>query len=235
MSYSVLPHCNHLLKSLSSSDFQGIEPFLQFVRLNAGDVLVERDTLIKHAYFLEDGIASVNSTTPGGHVLEVSLVGREGMVVTPILLDTDKTPLRTFMQGRGSAFRMEAEVLKDAMDTQPSLRKKLLRYAHTVLLQTAQTALSIGHYTVNQRLARWILLNHDRTDGDVMAYTHDFLSRMLGVRRPGVTVALHFLESEATIISMRSHIEVRDRAKLIDMAGGSYGECEAQQYRTVAA
>ena len=139
------------------------------------------------------------------------------------------------MQGSGSALRMRTEDLRAAIDASPLLRGKLLRYAHAVLLQTAETAMSLGFYTVNQRLARWILMSHDRADGDDLFLSHDYLSLMLGTRRSGVTVAVQCLEGEKMIKASRGHIIVQDRPKLIRLAGECYGRSKAEYERVLAA
>ncbi|WP_246642201.1 Crp/Fnr family transcriptional regulator [Rhizobium laguerreae] len=203
--------------------------------MSVNDVLVEQDRPIEHVYFVEDGIASVVTISPAGRPLEVSNVGREGMTGVSILFDLDRTPLRTFVQVAGSGYRIQVPALLEAVETRLALRKRLLRYAHTVMIQTAETALSLAHYTINQRLARWILMGHDRADGNDVQLTHDFLALMLGVRRSGVSVALAFLEGEGMIRASRGLVVVRDRAKLIEMAGGSYGRSEAEYARVLAA
>lgn len=226
---------NKLLQSLSSEDLGRLDPHLEPVALNVKDVLVEQEKPIEHVYFVEDGIASVVTVSPSGRTLEVSNVGREGMTGIAILFDLDRTPLRTFVQVKGSAFRIPVPALLEAVEASPSLRKRLLRYAHTAMIQTADTALSLGHYTVNQRLARWILMGHDRADGNDVPLTHEFLALMLGVRRSGVSVAMAILEGEGMIKAIRANVVVRDRAKLIEMAGGSYGRSEAEYARVLAA
>jgi CRP-like cAMP-binding protein len=119
------------------------------------------------------------------------------------------------------------------MEASPSLRRLLVHYAHTVWVQTAHTALSNGRFTTNERLARWILMSHDRLDGDDVPLTHEFLALMLGVRRAGVTTSLHILEGEHMIRATRGNITVRDRAKLLAMAGDSYGVPEAEYHRII--
>ncbi|MDR9780971.1 Crp/Fnr family transcriptional regulator [Rhizobium redzepovicii] len=234
MSHSIpMEFRNQLLRSLRREDLARLEPHLEPVDLKIKDILVEQDKPIEHVYFVEEGIASVVTVSPAGRTLEVSNVGREGMTGISILFDVDRTPLRTFMQVAGTGFRFPVEVLLKEMEASPSLRRKLLRYAHTVMIQTSDTALALGHYTVNQRLARWILMGHDRADGNDVPLTHEFLALMLGVRRAGVSIALAIIEGEGMIRAMRGHVVVRDRAKLIDMAGGSYGLSEAEYARVL--
>jgi CRP-like cAMP-binding protein len=224
---------NRLLRALSSDDLSLLQPFLEPVTLNVGEVLAEPNKPITHVHFVEQGIVSVVANSQADKRIEVATLGREGMAGVPIIHDLDRSPHLTFIQVAGSALRMRAEDLRAAMEASPSLRKLLMRYVHTVWIQTAQTALANGRFTVNERLARWVLMSHDRLDGDDVPLTHDFLALMLGVRRAGVTVALHILEGEHMIKSTRGHIRVLDRAKLKAMAQDSYGLPEAEYERVI--
>jgi CRP-like cAMP-binding protein len=119
------------------------------------------------------------------------------------------------------------------MESVPSLKGLLLRYVHLFMIQVAATALADGRYDVNQRLARWLLMCHDRL-GDELLLTHDFLALMLGVRRPSVTDALHVLEGHRLIKAERSRITVRDRRGLEGVAGDAYGAPEIEYWRLIS-
>lgn len=212
---------NELLNSFSD-ELRWLEADLQPVKLDVGDILVELDTPIQHVHFIERGIVAAVTTTPGGRSLEVFSVGREGMTGVSVLLEAERTPWRAFVQEAGSALRIPTCAIREAVDRSPSLREKLLRYAHSVMVQMAETALALGHYSLNQRLARLILMSHDRAGSDELLMTHEFLAMMLGVRRAGVSEALALLEGEGTIRSARGKVIIRNRTKLISMADGSY-------------
>ena len=137
------------------------------------------------------------------------------------------------MQVEGRGYRIAAEALRRAIDTSASLRGLLLRYAHTFLVQTAQTALANAGAPAEERLARWLLMYHDRQDGDDLSVTHEFLSLMLGVRRPTVTVAIHTLEGAGLIRARRGRIRVLNRAGLEEAAGEAYGPAEAEYERLI--
>jgi CRP-like cAMP-binding protein len=224
---------NRLLRALSSEDLSRLQPHLEPVSLNRGDVLVEPDTPIEHVYFVEQGICSVIAIAKGDKRIEVSNIGREGMVGVSVVHDLDRSLNQTFVQVAGSALRMRSEDLRAAMEDSLTLRKILTLYAHTVWVQTAQTALANGRFTTNERLARWILMSHDRLDDDVVPLTHDYLALMLGVRRAGVTVGLQILEGEHMIKATRGRIQVLDRSRLEETAGGSYGVPEAEYRRVI--
>jgi hypothetical protein len=137
------------------------------------------------------------------------------------------------MQVKGSAFRIRAVELTKALNERASIRGVLLRYVHTCLIQFAHSALANGRYSIRERLARWLLTCHDRLGRDELPLTHEFLSLMLGVRRSGVTQALHSIEIEEAIRVRRGLIVVNDRRKLERIAAGSYGVPEAEYERVI--
>ena len=166
--------------------------------------------------------------------IEAGIFGRDGMSGTAIVLGSDRSPHETFVQIPGAALRIEADALRDAMGRSQPLRQALLLYVQVLLVQVAHTVLANGSGKIEERLARWILMSHDRLDGDEIALTHEFLSLMLGVRRAGtVTVATHLLEGQGLIRATRGLIRVTDRAGLEELADGSYGVPEAEYRRLI--
>ncbi len=222
---------NTLLRALSSDDLALLQSHLELVELKRGDGLAEPNKPIRHVIFPEDAIASVVASTPDGRRIEVGIIGRDGITGTSILHGADTTPHEIFTQVPGSALRMSADDLRPAIRDSRSLHEQLLRYAEAFNVQVAYTALSHGSYTIEERLARWLLMCHDRLDGDDLPLVHEFLSMMLGVRRSGVTIAVQTLEGAGIIRANRGHIIVRDRARLEEAAGGSYGVPEAEYRR----
>jgi CRP-like cAMP-binding protein len=224
---------NRLLLALSVQDFSRVEPQLEPVSLPAGTRLVEPNTPIEHVYFLEQGIASVVAITPQGRRIEVGIIGPDGLTGTSVLLGTDRTPHECFVQTPGSALRIRADALRRAMAASGSLHEHLLRFVQTFMIQIGQTALANGSHNIEQRLARWLLMCHDRVDGDDLFTTHEFLSLMLRVRRAGVTETLQALEDRGLISTKRGQITVLDRVKLEGVADDSYGVPEAEYARLI--
>jgi CRP-like cAMP-binding protein len=224
---------NRLLQAMSEDDFARLEPHLEPVSLSVKDRLVEPNQPIEHVHFLEEGLASVVAISPDNERLEVGHIGREGMTGEPVILTVDQTPHQTFIQVAGSGLRMRAEALSGAMEASPSLKSLLLRWVQVLMIQTAQSALANGRYTIQERLARWMLMCHDRLDGDDLPLTHEFLSLMLGVRRSGVTEALHVLEGVKIVRTSRGRIHVLDREKLEEIAGDCYGLPEAEYSKLI--
>jgi CRP-like cAMP-binding protein len=224
---------NRLLAALVEDDAAWIGARLEPVELPLGTVIVEPDSRIGHAYFIDEGLCSVVSRQIGGGRIEIGLFGREGFSGTSLLLGADRIPHEVFLQVAGRGHRIAADALLAAIDHSPRLRDLLLRYIQTFLIQTAQTALANAGAPAEERLARWLLMYHDRQDGDDLSVTHDFLSMMLGVRRPTVTVAIHTLEGAGLIRARRGRITVLDRIGLEEAAGESYGPAEAEYERLI--
>ena len=197
--------------------------------------LVEADSPTGHAYFIEDGLASVVASSPEeGEQIEVGHIGFEGVSGFHLILGVNRTPTRTFMQVAGHGFRLPVDRLTAAMEEDRKLRAHLLRYIQTYHLQLAYSALANGRYTIPERLARWLLMCHDRLGDAPMRLTHEFLSLMLGVRRSGVTNEIHILEGMGAIKATRAFITILDREKLEDLAGGCYGMPEAEYERLMS-
>jgi CRP-like cAMP-binding protein len=221
---------NRLLASLSADDFASLRPHLEPVSLDMRQVLIEPNTAIAHVYFPEAGMASVTNNSSGGKI-EVEVIGREGMVGLPIVLGIDQTPYEHFMQIEGHGWRIAVLDLEQAMGQNTSLHRHLLRYAQASHVQVSETAFANANSDVEARLARWLLMCHDRVEGDDIPLTHEFIAMMLGVRRPGVTVALHVLEGMQVIQAQRGLITVLDREKLEELAEDAYGLSEAEYTR----
>jgi len=224
---------SNLISTLSSADRALIEPQLKPVDLARETVLEEADTPIRRVYFLISGVGSTVASTRNGSSIEVGLFGLEGMSGTAVVMQSGHSTHKTFMQVGGDGLCIEADSLRDLMERSPSLQRHLLRYVQTLLTQTSQTVLSQGHSRLEERLARWLLMCHDRISGDTMSLTHVFLSIMLGVRRAGVTVATQVLEGKGLIRAHRGKIIILDRAGLEDIAKEIYGVPEAEYARLI--
>lgn len=201
--------------------------------LERGQLVAKAGTECEWVIFPDSGIVSVVSNGSGERQLEVGLFGREGMGPAALVLGGDRSPFLMYVQVPGHGHRMKAQDLTRAMAEFPEFRENLLRFTQAFMAQVAQTASSNGCCTIEQRLARWLLLVHDRSDGDEVVLTHEFLSIMLGVRRTGVTLAIHVLEGERMICARRGSITILDRDRLAELAGPSYGLAEAEYERLI--
>jgi CRP-like cAMP-binding protein len=222
---------NFILSRLSAGDAASLKPHLEPVDLPLRRSLETRNRPVKHVYFLDSGFASVVANVNSNGGVEIGIIGREGMTGLPVLLGTDRSPNDTFMQLAGSGHRVAVTVLRELMEKSTSLRRTCLNWAHVLMVQTSQTALSNGRAKLEERLARWLLMAHDRGDGDDMRITHEFLATMLGVRRAGVTIALNLLATRGLIQVARGVIMMVDRAGLAQTTRGGYGTPEAELQR----
>jgi CRP-like cAMP-binding protein len=222
---------NRLLSRLSRSDFALLESQLEAVDLPVRRQLERPNRQIDHAYFIERGFASVVANGMDNRSIEVGLIGWEGMTGLAIVMGTDRSPNETFVQAAGHGQRITAAKLRQAMERSTSLHRLLLNYGHAFLIQAGHTAMANGRSKIEERLARWLLMAHDRQDGDELPLTHEFLAMMLGVYRPGVTVALSLLEKEGLIHTNRGVITIIDRKGLEKNCNGAYGASEAELHR----
>lgn len=225
------PFRNGIINRLSASDLDLLQPHLKRVDLALRRRLASANVAIDTAYFLESGLASTATGIRHDPPIEVGITGREGLANLPLLLGIDRSPNDIFMQIGGGGLSIGAAALREAMAQSPSLSRWLLRYLHVFMVQTASTALANGCASVSERLARWLLMAHDRIDGDTLPLTHEFLAIMLGVRRAGVTVALREFERRAMIDRSRGSIMVLNRQGLEVAANGYYGAAEAEMRR----
>jgi CRP-like cAMP-binding protein len=222
---------NLLLRGLSAEDFALVAPDLERSDLATGADLYRPDTVHERVHFLESGVASVVTEQEGGDQIEVGLFGQEGMSGGAVLLGAGRSPHRSLIQlGPAASLDIAADKLLAACDRSASLRTHLLRFVHTMIVQAGLTAASNAHYALPERLARWLLMCHDRVDDDRIQLTHEFMATMLAVRRSGVTVTLHTLEGTGAIRTGRGLVLMRDRGRLEEIAGDCYGGAE-REYR----
>ncbi|MDB5714197.1 MAG: Crp/Fnr family transcriptional regulator [Sphingomonadales bacterium] len=226
---------NTLLKAMSADDYAHLEPHFVRIQLPIKLQLHAAGHAIQHVYFPEGGIVSIVAVGLDGKPCEVGLFGREGMSETATVLGTDHSPHEVYVQSPGvSGLRLPTAVLNEAFEKSLTLRRHLLHYVQAMMIQLSTSVASAGH-TIEQRLARWLLMCDDRIDGNEIPLTHDFISMMLGVRRPGVTEALSRLQRRHLITKRRGIIVIQDRQKLQEMASGGYGLAEAEYERLIGA
>lgn len=224
---------NRLLRLLPPEDFAALLPALHVQEMRLRHVLISSHTTIEAVYFPEVGFVSITNDEPSGRV-EIGLIGREGLVgAAPILLDDDRSPHTHFVQMAGHMLSIEVAALRIEVERRPALRRLLHRFIQAQFVQTAQTAFANARGTTATRLARWLLMCHDRVDGDQITVTQDFMSFMLGVERPGVTAALRILERAGAVRKRRGSVEITDREGLLDCAGDGYGTAEIEYARLI--
>ena len=213
---------NVVLLSIPSREFNLIRPHLEPVELPSQLILDEPGENIEFAYFLNDGLASLVVLTSDGRSVEVAIVGKEGLVGTPLAVGLDRGPYRAIMQISGSGLRLKSAQLAQTLPHCPELRLILNRFVLIQGLQIAQIAACNRLHEIEQRLARWLLMCQDRVDSDLLPVTHEFLAQMLGTGRPSVSLAAGILQRAGMIQNLRGTVKILDRKKLEESACECY-------------
>jgi CRP-like cAMP-binding protein len=213
---------NQLLASLPPDILSRLLPGMRPVSLTVRETLIAPDTTIQSVWFVESGWVSLVTALDDGAQAEVGLVGREGMVGTPLVHGVVTAFSEAYVQANGAALQMETGAFRRALDDEPPFRSVLLRYCEAAHAHTAQTAACNGRHTLKQRLARWLLMGHDRADGDDLPMTQGSLALMLCVYRPSISVAARTLQRAGIIRYTRGHITVLNRSALEDASCDCY-------------
>ena len=213
---------NQLLAALPKKDYQALLPHLEEVPLVFEEILYQPHMLISDVYFPNSGIISLLAAANGHSTLEVGLVGQEGMLGLAIFMGVNTSQNRAVVQGAGSAMKLKASAFRKECNNGGGLPLLLRRYTHSLVTQITQSAVCNQFHSVDARLARWLLMTHDRMGNDEFALTQDFLSNMLGVRREGVSRAAGDLQKRKLIAYSRGRLEVLDRAGLEATSCGCY-------------
>jgi CRP-like cAMP-binding protein len=212
--HSTYPPKNRILAALPQAEFDRFLPDLHPVSLTLRQPLHEVRDPLAWVYFIEEGVASVLTTMTNGSTIEVGMIGREGVVGVAALLGSETSAQHVIVQVPGTALRMSAAKCKAAFEASAAVRAIVLRYTLVLLDLGAQRAACNRLHSIEQRCARWLLMTHDRLDGDVLPMTHEFLASMLGVRRAGVTETVGELHRSGLIRNHRAELAILDREGL---------------------
>jgi CRP-like cAMP-binding protein len=218
---------NKLIAGLAVKDFDRIRPHLERITLPQHERLLTPDAPTEYAYFPESGMVSLILSLEAGHIVEVGLVGNEGIVGVLAGLGTSRISGDAIVQMPGSGLRVKTDLLRKEIGVNPSIRQMLLRYVQALFCQITQTAACNARHALPERLARWLLMANDCVVANEVNLTHEFLSMMLSVHRPGVTGALNPLRDAGIIATGHGRISILNRKGLEAAA------CEC--YRTVRA
>lgn len=213
---------NRLIDGLSQADSKRILKHCETVDLVFGDILCEPDEVLRHVYFPLCGFISLVKIVGDEQRLEMGLIGNEGMLGVTMALGISTAPLRGVVQGAGTSLRMSAKRFQRALRDSPALGRALDRYLYVLMAQLSQTAGCNRFHEVEPRLARWLLLTHDRAHKDEFLLTHQFLSDMIGVQRSAVTIAAGVLKKRKIIAYSRGRISILSREGLEAAACSCY-------------
>lgn len=226
-------HPNQLIQAMTPVDAARILAAAIEVELVRGVDLGLPQSPLVDCWFPLAGLLSVIAMAPGGQETEVAVIGFEGFADVAQLLGADRASQRLLVQIPGRALRVKASAMRGAMHDSPALTALMLAYVQVFTTQVADTALANAQFDVQQRLARWLLMCGDRVGPHGITLTHESMSIMLGVRRAGITVALHRLVALGSIVMQRGAVDVTDRTLLLHLAGGCYGGPEAEYQRMI--
>lgn len=213
---------NYILKALPKEDFERLLPDLEPIELKLGQVLYRPEEPIEFVYFPNHTMISVIASTAEGQSAEIGIIGREGMVGMDVLLGSDSTLNENIVQHPNGAFRINTASIKQEFKRGGALHDLLLRFTRVMMIQIGQTALCNRLHTVDERLARWLLLCRDRSGTGELQLTQEFLSIMLGVNRATVTMSAIALQSAGFIKYSRGHITIKDSEGLEDFSCECY-------------
>jgi CRP-like cAMP-binding protein len=205
---------NQILAALPAEDYQRLSPHLETVDLVHAQVLYEMGGAVDHIYFPTNAMVSLVTEMSDGKIVEVGVVGREGITGMTALMGDETSPERAIVQIADGGRRARFGIVKEEFLRGGQLHKLLLNYARQLMRQVSQTAACNASHTAEERLARWLLMCLDRVDGNELKLTQEFIAQMLGTRRATVSLAAMVLQSDGLIQSNRGHIKVLDRSGL---------------------
>ena len=218
-----VPVVNRLIDRLPRKERSRILQSCTLVNLEFGEILCEQDESFRQVYFPLTGFISLVTMLRDHPPLEIGMVGNEGMLGATLALGVDTAPMRALVQGAGTALRMSAPRLRCELSANPGLLRALNLYLYVLVAQVSQSAACVHFHEIEPRLARWLLMTHDRAHADHFHLTHEFLAGMLGVRRSGITIAAGALQQKKLICYSRGEISILDRKGLEAASCECYG------------
>lgn len=224
---------NRLLRALPPADYERIRPHLDMAPIPKGMVVIHENRPPPLCFFFESGLGSVLAHVPGGQTAEIGLYGLEGFAGLPVLLESGYSPHRLEMQIGGSGYAIASDAVRAALHESGTFRAVMLRYLQYFLLQVAQTTVSNALSPVDTRLARWLLMGHDRMQDDEVPLTHEYLGFMLAANRTTVTAALSMLVDQGLVRTRRGSVGIVNRTGLERVAAESYGASEREYDRLI--
>lgn len=205
---------NRLLSALEIASFKRIDPHLEPVNLKLGAVVCEAGGLLQHAYFPQGAVLSLLTVLENGSAIETANIGREGAFGLFAAMYSRVSFNRCLVQLEGGLVRCPIELLQSEFKRSEHVRDLFVSYSETLLSQVQQTVACNALHSTEERMCRWLLMMHDRAEGEALPYTHEFLSGMLGANRKSVTLAAQSLQTAGLISYRRGKIKVLDRAGL---------------------
>lgn len=206
---------NRLIRHLPVVEQADLLSQAELVQLNFADLLCQPGESYQYVYFPLTAFISLIAKLPKHPALEMGLIGYEGMLGATTLLGTRQVPSEAIIQGTGQAWRIPIATFESLLAQNTNLKQVLATYLYTLLCQLSQNAVCAHFHSVESRLARWLLMSHDRIQTDELYLTHQFLADMLGVRRSSITEAAGDLQTRGSISYKRGRLHILDRQALL--------------------
>jgi CRP-like cAMP-binding protein len=206
---------NRLLLALPARNLKQLMPELEQIRCQRGQVLMDADSSLHHVFFPDSGVVSVVAVYADGSIIEMATIGREGCTGMQAIFGAKTSSVRLLVQIPGSATKISRAAFTQAMESMPAFRSLMNAYVQAFLEQVMVSVACNGAHSLKQRLARWLLMMRDRSDGDALPITQSLLAEMLGVQRPTITNAARELERAGLIERGRRQVTILDRQGLI--------------------
>jgi CRP-like cAMP-binding protein len=204
------------LLALPARNLKRLMPEFEDIPCQRGQVLMDADSSLDHVFFPDSGVISVVAVYPDGSIIEMATIGREGCTGMQAFFGAKTSSVRLLVQIPGSAAKMSRAAFTRAMESMPSFRNLMSAYIHAFLEQVLVSVACNGAHSLKERLARWLLMMRDRSDGDALPITQNLLAEMLGVQRPTITNAARELEHAGLIERGRRQVMILDRQGLIE-------------------
>jgi CRP-like cAMP-binding protein len=204
-------HTNQLLGAMETAARERIESHLEPINLKLGDIVCEAGGILEHAYFPQGSVLSLLTVLESGTAIETANIGREGAFGLFAAMYSRTSFNRCLIQLEGSMVRCPIEFLQAEFDRSGHVRNLFVSYSETLLSQVQQTVACNAMHSTEERVCRWLLMLHDRAEGEVLAYTHEFLSHMLGANRKSITLAAQSMQTAGLISYRRGKMQILDR------------------------
>lgn len=206
---------NFILNSLSTDIYSQISPRLEFVEMPHGKMIYQPYEKIEYVYFPENSVISIVTNIENGNAVETGIIGNDGLSGTETILTENASPREAMVQLAGFGHRLKVRDFQDLFDSEKLFAKLVMRYIYSFIGQISQNPACLCFHTIEKRLARWLLMFHDRADRDEMYLTQEFIAVMLGVHRPSVSIAAGKLQKLGLINYHRGKITMLDRMGLL--------------------
>ena len=203
-----------MLAALPTEDYQRLVPHIQPVELPQYQILYNAGSNYEYAYFPSYSIVSIVAVMQNGSTTEIGVIGNEGMIGIPIILETNYTNSTAIVQVGGGGVKIAAEPLQEELNRQGALKRLMMRYLQARMIQLGQTAACNRYHSVEQRFARWLLTVRDNIQKDEFELTQEFISQMLGVRRAGISEIAARFQEQGIIHYRRGFIRIVSAQKL---------------------